>query len=167
MADKPIIIKRYENRKLYDTNRSTYVTLQDIAHLIRDGLEVQVVDARTNEDLTKSTLALIILEEERQKKNPLPLSLMYQLIKYGEALQGTFQEAMTSGFEALVTSQVEAQKRMREWAEATIPKPPTAAKPSPAAEETAEPAQASVQDELDALKRKMEELERRLKAKKK
>ncbi len=164
MADKPIIIKRYENRKLYDTSRSTYVTLQDIAHLIRDGHEVQVVDARTSEDLTKSTLALIILDEERQKKNPLPLNLMVQLIKYGEALQGTFQEAVSSGFEALLTSQVEAQKRMREWAEASMPK----SSPAPEEAETAEPAgDASLKDELDGLKRKMEELERRLKTKKK
>ncbi len=162
MADKPIVIKRYENRKLYDTNRSTYVTLQDIAHLIRDGHEVQVIDARTNEDLTKSTLALIILEEERQKKNPLPLNLMYQLIKYGEALQGTFQEAVSSGFEALLTSQIEAQKRMREWAEATVPKP------TPPPEARTEPAAvASLKDELDALMRKMEVLERRLGTKKK
>jgi polyhydroxyalkanoate synthesis repressor PhaR len=161
MADKPIIIKRYENRKLYDTSRSTYVTLEDIASLIREGKEVQVVDAKTNEDLTKNTLALIILEEERQKKNPLPLNLMYQLIKYGEAIQGTFQDYLATGFEALLAGQLEAQKRMRDWAS---PAPGKRATAEPRAQEAA--GEDSVKDELEALKRKMEELERRLKSKK-
>jgi polyhydroxyalkanoate synthesis repressor PhaR len=162
MADRPVIIKRYENRKLYDTSRSVYVTLEDIARLIREGKEVQVLDAKTNEDLTKNTLALIILDEERQKKNPLPLNLMYQLIKYGEAIQGTFQDYMTTGFEALLAGQLEAQKRMREWVQAGT------GTPSPAPDAGAEPvAPASLEDELQTLKRKMEELERRLKSKKK
>jgi polyhydroxyalkanoate synthesis repressor PhaR len=162
MADKPVIIKRYENRKLYDTSRSAYVTLEDIARLIREGKEVQVLDAKTNEDLTKSTLALIILEEERQKKNPLPLNLMYQLIKYGEAIQGTFQDYMTTGFEALLAGQLEAQKRMREWVQTG------AAGAPPAADAHEAPAEAaSVENELESLKRKMAELERRLKSKKK
>ncbi len=158
MADKPIIIKRYENRKLYDTSRSTYVTLEDVAGLIREGREIQVLDAKTGEDLTKNTLALIILEEERQKKNPLPLNLMYQLIKYGEAIQGSFQEYMATGFEALLAGQLEAQKRMREWAGAGT-------KPSaePGREPAEEPSVPSVKDEVEALKRRIEELERRLK----
>jgi polyhydroxyalkanoate synthesis repressor PhaR len=162
MAEKPIIIKRYENRKLYDTSRSAYVTLEDVARLIREGKEVQVLDAKTNEDLTKSTLALIILDEERQKKNPLPLNLMYQLIKYGEAIQGTFQDYMTTGFEALLAGQLEAQKRMREWVQAGASGAP------PAADAREAPAEAaSVENELESLKRKMAELERRLKSKKK
>jgi len=161
-AARPRPIRRYENRKLYDTSRSAYVTLEDIARLIREGKEVQVLDAKTSEDLTKSTLALIILEEERQKKNPLPLNLMYQLIKYGEAIQGTFQEYMTTGFEALLASQLEAQKRMREWVQ-TAPTTPTP--PADARGESAEAA--SVEDELQMLKQKMAELERRMKSKKK
>jgi polyhydroxyalkanoate synthesis repressor PhaR len=159
VADKPIIIKRYENRKLYDTSRSAYVTLEELAELIRQGKEIQVVDAKTNEDLTKNTLALIILEEERNKKNPLPLTLMYQLIKYGALIQGTFQEAVTRGFETLLTSQMEAQKRMREWAEATVrPSPPQPDAPPPDRPAT---------DELEELRRKVEDLERRLRAERK
>jgi len=165
MADAGVvIIKRYENRKLYDTSRSVYVTLEDVATLIREGKEVQVVDAKTGEDLTKSTLALIILEEERQKKNLLPLSLMYQLIKYGELVQGTFQEYLSTGFETLLAGQMEAQKRMQEWAKATVPGPPNPASSAPEPP-TPPPPDGSLQDEVAALKRKLQDLERRLKTK--
>jgi polyhydroxyalkanoate synthesis repressor PhaR len=155
----PILIKRYENRKLYDSSRSTYVTLEDIASLIREGKEVKVIDAKTNEDLTKSTLALIILEEERHKKNLLPLSFMYQLIKYGESIQGVFQEYLSSGFEAFLASQQEAQKRMAEWA-AGPPGKATHAEQAKGASDK----EASLKAEVDELKRKLGELERRLKA---
>jgi len=149
---EPIIIKRYENRKLYDSSRSTYVTLEEIAALIREGKEIRVVDAKTGEDLTKSTLALIILEGERQKKNLLPLSFMYQLIKYGESVQTVFQEYLSTGLDAFLASQQEAQKRLKEWAEGRMGKD--------SERET------SLKGEVDQLKRKLEELERRLKAEK-
>ncbi|MGH7412329.1 MAG: polyhydroxyalkanoate synthesis regulator DNA-binding domain-containing protein [Candidatus Methylomirabilis sp.] len=158
MASEPILIKRYENRKLYDSSRSTYVTLEEIARMIREGKEVRVVDARTHEDLTKNTLALIILEGERQKKNLLPLSFMYQLIKYGESIQGVFQEYLSSGFEAFLASQQQTQKRLREWADGRLGKDPSGEQPNV---EFAR--DASLKDEVDQLKRKLEELERRVK----
>jgi len=92
-----------------------YAAAEEIAGLIKEGREIRVVDAKTNEDLTKSTLALIIMEGERHKKNLLPLSFMYQLIKYGESIQDVFQEYLSAGFEAFLASQQEAQKRLREW----------------------------------------------------
>ena len=156
MAGEPILIKRYDNRKLYDTSRSTYVTLEEIASLIREGNEVKVVDAKTNEDLTRSTLALIILEEERHKKKLLPLSFMYQLIKYGESIQGVFQEYLSTGFEAFLASQQEAQKRMQEWA-AGRPQKEVRPEQSEAASE-----EAPLKDEVAQLKQRLEELERRL-----
>ena len=159
MAGEPIIIKRYENRKLYDSSRSAYVTLEEIAEMIRGGKQVKVVDARTNEDLTKGTLALIILEGERQKKNLLPLSFMYQLIKYGESIQGVFQEYLSSGLDAFLASQQEAQKRLREWAEGRLEKESRSEQPKAGSNR-----EASLKDEVDQLKRKLEELEHRLKA---
>jgi len=159
VASEPILIKRYENRKLYDTSRSTYVTLEEIAGMIRGGKVVKVVDARTNEDLTKNTLALIILEGERQKKNLLPLSFMYQLIKYGESIQGVFQDYLSSGFDAFLSSQQQTQKQLRDWTEARLSKHPGSEQPNV---ESAR--DASLKDEVDLLKRKLEELERRLKA---
>ncbi len=161
MQGEPILIKRYENRKLYDSSRSTYITLEEIAGLIREGKGIRVVDARTNEDLTKSTLAQIIMEGERHKKNLLPLSFMYQLIKYGESIQGVFQEYLSSGFETFLASQQEAKKRVREWSEA--PRGEESRTPSP--KETSE-REASLKDEVDQLKRKLDDLERRLKPEK-
>ena len=157
MSGEPILIKRYENRKLYDSSRSTYVTLEEIAGLIREGKEIKVIDARTNEDLTRNTLALIVLEGERQKKNLLPLSFMYQLIKYGESIQGVFQEYLSSGFEAFLATQKEAQKKLRDWTEDRIGEQSVSAKPPP------EPGRdASLKDEVGQLKQKLEQLERRL-----
>jgi len=158
VAGEPVVIKRYENRKLYDSSRSTYVTLEEIAGLIREGREIKVVDAKTNEDLTKNTLALIVLEGERQKKNLLPLSFMYQLIKYGEAIQGVFQEYLSTGFEAFLASQQESQKRLREWAEGRLGKESPSGQPTATADR-----EASLKDEVEHLKRKLDELERRLK----
>ena len=160
MATTPILIKRYENRKLYDTSRSAYVTLEEIAGMIREGKEIKVVDAKTNEDLTKSTLALIILEQERDKKNLLPLSFMYQLIKYGETVQGTFQDYLSTGLDTFLASQRDVQKRVREWADAAGPKK------SPPAPEPAAPSNDSLRNELEELKRKVAELENQRKPQK-
>ncbi len=160
-TEKTIVIKRYENRKLYDSSRSTYVTLEEIARLIREGKEIKVIDAKTNEDLTKSTLALIILEEERQKKNLLPLSFMYQLIKYGESIQGIYQEYLSSGFEAFLASQQEAQNRVREWTDLGMGKESVTEQPKSESD-----AEASLREEVNELKRKVEELERRLETRK-
>jgi polyhydroxyalkanoate synthesis repressor PhaR len=161
VATTPILIKRYENRKLYDTSRSAYVTLEEIAGMIREGKEIKVVDAKTNEDLTKSTLALIILENERDKKNVLPLSFMYQLIKYGEAIQGTFQDYLSTGFDAFLASQRDVQEHMREWTGAPGRKK---ARPAP---EPAAPSNDSLRNELEELKRKVAGLENRRKPRKK
>jgi len=164
-ATKPILIKRYENRKLYDTSRSVYVTLEDIAAMIRDGQEIKVVDAKTNDDLTKTTLAQIILEQERDKKNLLPLSFMLQLIKYGETIQGTFQDYLSTGFETFLASQLEVQKRMREWAESAArnSKRPAAA-PEPPPDATAK--EATLRQEVDDLKKMVATLQAQQKRRK-
>lgn len=85
----PKIIKRYANRKLYDTERSSYVTLDDIAVMIKAGEEVQVVDNKSGEDLTSVTLAQIIFEAEK-KKSVMPLSLLRTLIRDGGDTIGEF-----------------------------------------------------------------------------
>lgn len=78
----PKIVKRYANRKLYDTERSCYVTLDDISVMIKAGEEVRVVDNKTGEDLTSVTLAQIIFEAEK-KKSFMPLNLLRDLIQNG------------------------------------------------------------------------------------
>lgn len=89
---EPKIIKRYTNRKLYDTVESRYVTLDEIAEMIKQGAEVKIVDNRTKDDLTSVTLAQIIFEEEK-KKNQMPLSVLREIIRHpGDALSGFIQK---------------------------------------------------------------------------
>ena len=80
---KPRIIKRYQNRKLYDTRHSCYVTLDDIEGLIKNGEDLCVIDNRTGEDLTSVTLTQIILEEEKKKRNILPIATLKNIIQSG------------------------------------------------------------------------------------
>ncbi len=80
MSNPVTVIKKYENRRLYDTTRSRYINLDEIATLIRHGQEVRVVDAKTGEDLTRSTLMQIIVEDNKEASAGLPLELMRQLI---------------------------------------------------------------------------------------
>jgi polyhydroxyalkanoate synthesis repressor PhaR len=80
MAPAKVVIKKYENRRLYDTTRSRYVNLDDIAVLIREGTPVQVVDAKTGEDLTQVTLMQIVAENAKEGSAGLPLELLRQLI---------------------------------------------------------------------------------------
>jgi len=91
---EPRVIKRYSNRKLYDTRGSQYVTLEQIAEMIRQGEEVRVLDNSSKEDLTSVTLAQIIFEEEKRQKSFIPLGAMRQLIQSGGAsLQELAQQA--------------------------------------------------------------------------
>jgi polyhydroxyalkanoate synthesis repressor PhaR len=94
-SKEPKVIKRYTNRKLYDTVESRYVTLDEIAAMIKEGVEVRIVDNRTKEDLTSVTLAQIIFEEEK-KKNQMPLSVLREIIRHpGESISGFIQKEVT------------------------------------------------------------------------
>lgn len=79
---EPIIVKKYANRRLYNTETSTYITQSDLAAIIRTGKNVEVVDAKTGEDLTRQTLAQIILEEEAKGAAMLPVNFLRQLIGF-------------------------------------------------------------------------------------
>jgi polyhydroxyalkanoate synthesis repressor PhaR len=78
---EPKVIKRYTNRKLYDTVESRYVTLDEISEMVKQGVEVQIVDNKSKDDLTSVTLAQIIFEEEK-KKNRMPLSVLREIIRH-------------------------------------------------------------------------------------
>jgi polyhydroxyalkanoate synthesis repressor PhaR len=108
------VIKRYSNRKLYDTQESRYVTLEELEELIRAGKEISVVDVSTGEDLTSVTLAQIILENERSRRAGLPTAFLHQLIKHGEAWQDFVQKSMKSSLEGIMSSQREAERVFRE-----------------------------------------------------
>ncbi len=80
---EPRLIKRYSNRKLYDTQRSRYITLEQIAEMIRASEDVKIIDNNSKEDLTSATLAQIIFEEEKNKRSLLPLSALRNMIQTG------------------------------------------------------------------------------------
>ncbi len=91
-ADKPsgerVTIKKYANRRLYNTSTSAYVTLDSLAAMVRDGIDFQVVDAKSNDDITRSVLAQIIFEEESKGTSLLPIQFLRQLIGfYGDSMQ--------------------------------------------------------------------------------
>src|SRR5947209_17759083 len=99
------VIKRYSNRKLYDTQESRYVTLEEIEEIIRAGKEIAVVDAASGDDLTSVTLAQIILENERNHRAALPTAFLHQLIKHDEAWKELIQRSTKSRSEGIFLSQ--------------------------------------------------------------
>lgn len=108
------IIKRYTNRKLYDKQESRYVTLEEIARLVRHGEDLRVVDNETDEDLTAVTYAQIILEEEKKKTHLLSVPFLRKLIRSGEATVQDLSDRATRGFEALGDLTASAGERVRE-----------------------------------------------------
>ena len=87
-AGKPIIIKKYANRRLYNTATSSYVTLDHLCQMVKDGVEFQVFDAKSGEEITRAVLTQIIVEEEAKGQNLLPVSFLRQLIRfYDDSLQ--------------------------------------------------------------------------------
>ena len=100
-ASKPVVVKKYANRRLYNTATSSYVTLEDLAKMIKEGGDFIVHDAKTNEDITRSVLTQIIVEQEQKGQNLLPISFLRQLIGfYGDSMQflvpGYLEQAMVS-----------------------------------------------------------------------
>jgi polyhydroxyalkanoate synthesis repressor PhaR len=91
MPDK-VKLKKYANRRLYDMEKSAYVTLNQVADLIRQGRQVEVVDAKTKEDVTASILSQIILEEAKNKNILLPVPVLHLIIQYGDNILGEFFE---------------------------------------------------------------------------
>jgi polyhydroxyalkanoate synthesis repressor PhaR len=109
-----VIIKRYGNRRLYNTETSSYVNYQDLVKLIRDGHDIKVIDSRTKADVTKSVLMQVILEEEKNEKNLLPLPFLFQLIRSREeAAQDFFKNYLASSFEAYLKTKEEFDRRFR------------------------------------------------------
>lgn len=163
MTETPLLIKKYSNRKLYDTTRSRYITLEEIAALIREGKQVKVVDTSSHEDLTTVTLAQIILEEEK-RTHFLPVSFLHQLIQYGQSLQQLFQKQLSSNVEAFMATQAEAGKLWREWA--TRGWMPPGWKRDQAHDasvgESEDSTHASLKAELESLKETLVRLERKI-----
>ena len=108
----PTVIKKYANRRLYHTGTSTYVTLEDLAQMVRGGEDFVVHDARSGEDLTRSVLTQIIFEQEsKEGQNLLPITFLRQLIRfYGDSMQAL----VPSYLELSIENLTKEQERLRE-----------------------------------------------------
>ncbi|APR79986.1 Hypothetical protein A7982_05333 [Minicystis rosea] len=116
-----MIIKKYSNRRLYDTEASQYITLEELADRIRAGADVRVVDAKTNDDLTQATLAQIILES-RGAARLLPVPLLTQLIRMGD-------DALAEFFGRYLSTALELYFQAKQGAQAMAPYNPLASVP--------------------------------------
>lgn len=104
--DKPLLIKRYASRRLYNTETSDYVTLEDIAGFIRIGREVQIVDLKTGDDLTRQYLLQIVAEHESKGESVLPVHVLTDLVRsYTRGVQSIVPQFLASSFEMLRESQ--------------------------------------------------------------
>ncbi len=110
--DAPITIKKYANRRLYNTATSSYVTLDHLAQMVKDGADFVVYDAKSGEDITRSVLTQIIVEEESKGQNMLPISFLRQLIAlYGDNMQWMVPRYLEHSMQAFVAN----QDRMRSY----------------------------------------------------
>ncbi len=113
-AEKPLLIKRYASRRLYNTETSDYVTLEDIAGFIRDGREVQIVDLKSGDDLTRQYLLQIIAEHESRGENVLPVNVLIDLVRsYMLPGGGMMPQFLQSSFEMLRESQSKMMENMK------------------------------------------------------
>jgi polyhydroxyalkanoate synthesis repressor PhaR len=183
-SDGPIIIKKYANRRLYNTGTSTYVTLEDLAAMVKQGEEFVVYDAKTGDDITRPVLAQIIFEQENKEgQNLLPIAFLRQLIRfYGDSMQMLVPRYLEMSLDSLTREQEKfrtqmaqafggtpfapfeelARRNMEMFNQAFAMFKPvlrTDEPAKPAAEGTSRPAGSG---DIDELKRQISEMQRRL-----
>ena len=187
-TDKPIVIKKYANRRLYHTGTSTYVTLEDLAAMVKRGDNFAVFDAKSGEDITRSVLAQIIFDQEgKDGQNLLPINFLRQLISYyGDSMQAfvpTYLEnsikmltenqskfrdqfANTFGKDAFGIMEELGQKNMEMFREAFSMFSPFSKMTTPSSasdtEKAASTAEAPRSDDLAALKQQIADMQKKL-----
>jgi polyhydroxyalkanoate synthesis repressor PhaR len=115
----PVVIKKYANRRLYNTEKSTYVTLEHLAQMVREDEDFIVNDAKTGEDITRSVLTQIIFEEEAKGQNMLPTRFLRQLIGlYGDTLQGFVPGYLDASMDTFSKNQEKMREQVRSVFEA-------------------------------------------------
>jgi hypothetical protein len=135
------LIKRYSNRKLYDTERSSYVTLEEISQMVRDGSELRIVDNKSGEDITSVTLAQIVFEQEKKDKRTLPMQALRDMIRSPSDFISRLSRDVTDMREDAM-SQVEKVKRTAAQQQAEVVAP--------------------VREFLDSIPRALEEVQARI-----
>jgi len=168
MNRKPVVIKKYENRRLYDTTNSRYINQDEVAQMLKNGYEVQVVDAATGEDLTRLVLTQIIVEQAKAPDSAFPLDILRQMVV---ASSRVTQESTLKYMKTVVDMYQNAYRAM------TPPlnpfefmQPPSASRPAPPVSSDAEKADGNREtrvssrartggDDVNELKRRVAELE--------
>ncbi len=114
-ADDAVVIKKYANRRLYNTATSSYVTLDFLAEMVKNGEDFVVYDAKSNDDITHSVLTQIIFEEESKGQNLLPIQFLRQLIRfYGDSLQNFVPSYLEMSMNAFSQNQDNLRQKMRD-----------------------------------------------------
>src|SRR5215469_3482386 len=186
---KPVVVKKYANRRLYNTATSSYVTLDDLAKMIKEGGDFAVYDAKSGEDLTRSVLTQIIVEQEQKGQNLLPISFLRQLIAfYGDSMQVLVPGYLEQAMIAFNRNQEQIRKNLQatfgifpfgqfeemgkqnmalfERALKMLASPygreekPAAAEPEAKQQDGEDPRLKRLEAQIDALKRQLEALER-------
>ena len=113
-----VLLKKYPNRRLYDTERSTYITLGQVADLVREGRQVEVVDVKTNEDVTAFILTQIVLEKAKTSHALLPVPFLHLVIRYGEnVLAEFFDKYLELSVQNYLAYKAAADEQFRNWLE--------------------------------------------------
>ena len=178
-----VVIKKYANRRLYNTATSTYVTLEDLAEMVKKGTDFVVFDAKTGEEITRSVLTQIIFEEESKGQNLLPIKFLRQLIRfYGDSMQAFVPGYLEFSLESLTREQDKFRQQMMEawgadpfkaieehskrnmamFSDAMRMFNPFAAMATKPSEAPASNSSANSKDDLQALKDQLSAMQRRL-----
>jgi polyhydroxyalkanoate synthesis repressor PhaR len=119
---EPVVIKKYANRRLYNTAASSYVTLDHLSDMVREGVDFVVLDAKTGEDITRSVLTQIIFEQESRGQNLLPVQFLRRLIRfYGDQMQGFLPPYLEMSMESFAKAQETMRENMSRAFGATTP----------------------------------------------
>jgi polyhydroxyalkanoate synthesis repressor PhaR len=114
--NETVILKKYANRRLYDTEKSLYVTLPEVASIIRRGRQVRVLDAKTKEDVTAFILTQVVLEEARNKNTLLPAPLLHLIIQFGDNMLGEFFETyLQQIIQAYLAQKAVFDEQFKQW----------------------------------------------------
>ncbi len=190
-SQEPVTIKKYANRRLYNTGTSTYVTLEDLANMVKEGEDFVVYDAKNGDDITHSVLTQIIFEQENKGQNLLPIAFLRQIIRfYGDSMQMLVPRYLEASIDSFTKDQEKFRDHMAKTLTGTgfglddhvrrnmemferafhmfLPFPKTEDGIGPAALAAPQPTPAGqptadrTHDELDVLKRQMAEMQAKL-----
>lgn len=130
-----LIIKRYGNRRLYNTETKSYVNYEEVSKIIRDGADIKVIDSKTKEDVTKAVLIQLVLEEEKKDESVLPTDFLFQVLRSkNENMQDFFRNHLSASFDAYMKTKKQFDNQFRSVLEMAFQAPQTLEKIVPGAE---------------------------------